>query len=316
MKRRPFAFAGLARAMWGLAVVGAGFAPSPASAAELDIDNVVIVLDASGSMAGQMRHADSIKMDAAKTALKVVLSKIPQTTHIGLLVFSANNLTDEWVYPLGPRDNQALMAAIDRPQPGHGTPLGKYIKIGADRLLQQRAKQLGYGTFRLLIVTDGIAHDQDLVDRYTPEVVARGITVDVIGVDMEQDHTLATKVHSYRRADDPASLQQAVADVFAEVVAADAAPTDQATGDAFAMLDPIPVELAGAMLKALAVSGNQPIGEQLAAPLADGPVIPGPQQGAEPPPKRSLPWWVWVIIALVVVLTRTRSAKRKRRSRR
>ena len=36
----------------------------------------------------------------------------------------------------------------------------------------------------------------------------------IIGVNMKSDHTLATKVHSYRRADDPSSLTKAFSDVF------------------------------------------------------------------------------------------------------
>jgi hypothetical protein len=151
------------------------------------------------------------------------------------------------------------MQAIDRPMPGGNTPLGKYIKIGADRLLEERAKQFGYGTFRLLIVTDGEAEDKDLVDRYTPEIVARGITVDAIGVAMKERHTLATKVHTYRSANDPTSLKRAVAEVFAEV---GGRGKDSYSGDAFAELQSIPNEVAQGMIQALSSSGNQPIGEK------------------------------------------------------
>ena len=220
-------------------------------------DNVVIVLDASGSMSEKMRGTGVRKIDAAKAALEEVLAKTPQSTHIGLLVFSAKGVRDPWIYPLGPRNDRALMTAIHRPQPGGGTPLGRYIGIGANRLLEQRKKQFGYGTYRLLVVTDGQAGDQRKVDRYTPEVMARGIKIDVIGVDMQQDHTLATIVHSYRRADDPASLKQAISEVFAEV---SQSQTDAAGEDAFAAIAPLPIEAAQAALQALATSGNEPIG--------------------------------------------------------
>ncbi len=220
-------------------------------------DNVVIVLDASGSMKQKMRGTNIKKMDAAKDALKAVLQNVSPNTHIGLLVFSSKNLKNDWAYPLGPRDEQELIKAIDLPIANRGTPLGEYIKIGADRLLEAREGQYGYGTYRLLIVTDGDANDPELVDRYTPEVLARGITMDVIGVDMEQDHTLATMAHSYRRANDPASLEQAIREVFAEL------STD--TGDfsmdeAFDLIAPIPLETAAAALQALSTSGNEPIG--------------------------------------------------------
>jgi uncharacterized protein YegL len=259
---------------------------SPVAFAQEAADNVVIVLDASGSMARPLPGAGTDKMTAAKAALKEVLKTVPQNTRIGLLVFSAKGVDTDWIYPLGPRDDAKLMQAIDLPMPGGGTPLGKYVKIGADRLLEERAKQFGYGTFRLLVVTDGEADDQKVVDRYTPEVVARGITVDAIGVAMNQRHTLATKVHSYRSANDPASLKRAIAEVFGEI---GGRGNDVSGAEAFAELKPIPTEVAQVMIQALSSSGNQPIGEK---PRPPQPTLP-PQPSASPPkaapPSQALP---------------------------
>jgi len=136
--------------------------------------------------------------------------------------------------------------------------LGAYIKKGADRLLQQREEQFGYGSYRLLVVTDGEASDPTVMERHVPEVLARGIIVDVIGVNMKTDHTLATKVHTYRRADDPAALKTAIAEVFAEVSDSGSNATDE---EAFELIAALPDETSGAMLQALATSGNHPIGE-------------------------------------------------------
>jgi hypothetical protein len=249
-------------------------------------DNVVIVLDSSGSMAGRLPGAGTDKMTAAKAALKQVLRSVPQETRIGLLVFSAKGVSDDWIYPLGPRDDAKLMQAIDRPMPGGGTPLGKYLKVGADRLLEERAKQFGYGTFRLLVVTDGEAEDQKLVERFTPEVIARGITVDVIGVAMNQRHTLATKVHSYRSANDPASLKRAIAEVFGEI---GASANDVAGAEAFAELKPIPGEVAQAMIQALSSSGNQPIGERPRPTQPTAAPAPAPRNPASPSSQVSSP---------------------------
>lgn len=220
-------------------------------------DNVVVVLDASGSMKQKMRGTRINKMDAAKTALKAVLQNVTSNTHIGLLVFSSKNLKDDWAYALGPLDKSRLSTAIESPIPNRGTPLGEYIKIGADRLLKARAEQYGYGSYRLLIVTDGDANDPNLVDKYTPQVLARGITMDVIGVDMEGDHTLATMAHSYRRANDPESLEQAIREVFAEL-SSDSGNFEME--EAFDLIAPLPIESASAALQALSTSGNEPIG--------------------------------------------------------
>ncbi len=230
---------------------------SPAAAQQTFYDNVVIVLDASGSMDGMFTDGSQTKMDAAKQALAAVVKQLPETTHVGLLVFSAANQREDWVYPLGPLDQRELLSGVLPLRPDGDTPLGGYIKKGADRLLQARQEQHGYGTYRLLVVTDGEASDPDVMDRFTPEVVARGITLDVIGVDMLSDHTLERMAHSYRGADDPTALVKAVGEVFAEI---SFSASDAAGGDAFQVLDGLPDEFAMALLDALSTSGNHPIG--------------------------------------------------------
>ena len=65
-----------------------------------------------------------------------------------------------------------LNGAIDSITSQGGTPLGEYMKQGADALLDARKKQFGYGTYRLLVVTDGEANDAGLVDGYTPDIIS------------------------------------------------------------------------------------------------------------------------------------------------
>ena len=226
---------------------------TPLGQAEVQVtDNVVVVVDASGSMGTPMNRTNSDRMSVAKDALKQVLGQIPDSTHVGVLVFPNGN----WVYPLGPRNDEQLNGAIDSIRSGGGTPLGTYMKQGADALLDARKKQFGYGTYRLLVVTDGEANDADLVEGYTPDIISRGITIDAIGVEMPSRHTLATKVHSYRSADDPESLQQAITEVFAEVSGSDTGTSGE---DAFEMIADLPGETASAMLKTLSTTGNEPI---------------------------------------------------------
>jgi len=299
-----------AHAPWWSAVVlsGAFLVHAADPQPGIALDNVVIVLDASGSMDSRMPRSTVIKMDAAKEALKQVVRQLPPTIQVGLLVFSGQGLTNVWVYPLGPRDDALLLEAIDRPQPAGGTPLGASIKQAADRLLEERQRQFGYGTFRLLVVTDGEAQDRNLVDRYTPEIIARGITVDVIGVAMSQQHTLATRVHSYRPANDPESLQRALSEVFGEIAAA---RDDSTQAEGFAILAPIPAEVASAALQALATSGNQPIGEAPArtderaapGPPSRGPTaaLPGPATSEPSGSNVGLPL-VWGVLGTLLCL--------------
>ncbi|MCG2712970.1 MAG: VWA domain-containing protein [Candidatus Omnitrophica bacterium] len=225
------------------------FFPLPLRAEGLYNENLVIVMDCSGSMEGH-------KIAQAKAALKEVLAYVPATTHIGLLSFGNNS---GWKYDLGPRNDARLIQAIDSLSPGGMTPLGQYMKIGADRLLQQKQKQLGYGTYRLLVITDGEAQEPRFVDRYTPQIMARGITLDVIGVFMENRHTLSRLSHSYRQANDTASLKQAISEVLAEI---GAQPDDAtAAANAFEIISGLKNEAVPGIIAALANSPDSAIDE-------------------------------------------------------
>ena len=274
------------------------FIGAAALAQEVYVDNVVVVLDASGSMKEMMRGTNTRRITAAKSAIKEVMKNTPETTQVGLLVFGQQR---RWEYPLGPRNDKKMFEAIDRVQASGGTPLGEYMKAGTDRLLEARKKQFGYGSYRLLVVTDGEASDQGLVNRYIPDIVSRGIVVDVIGVDMRNDHTLALQVHSYRRANDPDSLRQAIREVFAEVGAAG----DGLSGDAaFEELEGLPTEAAMAMITALSTTGNDPIGGTAAAQNAHS--QPQPRKinssSSPPPQKRGSNNGAGVIVLVVSVI--------------
>lgn len=228
--------------------------------------NVVVVLDDSGSMQARMRsNRRTPKMEAAKGALIEVLRQLPPQSQVGVVRLNPRRGQPAWIVPLGPVDQTQMSSAIARVQASGGTPLGRYMKVGADALLQLRQRE-HYGTYRLLIVTDGEANDRSLVEAYLPDILSRGITVDVIGVDMRAAHSLATKVHSYRRADDPASLTRAIREVFAE---SSGGNSDTGQSD-FELLAGLPDEVAAAALAALTDSGNYPIGETPPSAAGDG----------------------------------------------
>ena len=79
-------------------------------------------------------------------------------------------------------------------------------------------------------------------------------------------------MHSYRNANDPESLKQAISEVFAEVASVAAGQTGE---DAFELIADLPEATASAMLKSLSTSGNQPIGAAPSMSAADPPA-PGP----------------------------------------
>jgi len=271
-----------------------------AEPSDVYVDNVVILLDASGSMNNSMKSTGERRIDSARLALKEVIRSLPPTTQVGLLVFSKK--LNGWAFKPGPRDDQQLFKVLDGIEADGGTPLGQFLKTGADQLLQERKRQFGYGSYRLLVLTDGEAGDAQKVEEYTPDIMSRGIVIDVIGVDMAAAHTLATKVHSYRRANDPASLKQALQEIFAEV---DQSNSQGGTGQAFEELAPLPGDMALSVLKALSSSGDSPIGspptspDLLTSPLpATGPQGQ-PQSAPQAPDQGGVDWKIWFILAVV-----------------
>lgn len=181
-------------------------------------DNIVVVLDTSGSMSDSFKSNPSItKMEAAKDVLINVLKTIPDETNVGLVTFGGWFSGREWVYPLGKLNKSSLVDKVREINSGGGTPLGQYLKVGADSLLKEREKEHGYGTYKLMVISDGEATDQGYVEKFLPEILARGIRVDVIGIDMRNDISLAKMVNSYRTAQDKEGLEKAVRTVLAEV---------------------------------------------------------------------------------------------------
>lgn len=216
-------------------------------------DTVVIVLDDSGSMNDRM--GDGSRMDAAKRAILTVMERTPEDTRVGVLLLNGD---PAWVVPPDAgEDRVAAVRAVQQLRARGGTALGAAMKTAADRLLGMR-EEAPAGQYRMLIVSDGEANDDDLVDAYLPQIQARGLTVDVIGVDMEDDLSLATQVATYRRADDAAALEEAIS----SLVLAETVPDDGDAGQSdFEMLEGLPDRVAAAALTAMTQPVNTPIKE-------------------------------------------------------
>ncbi|MCC9608866.1 VWA domain-containing protein [Blastopirellula sp. JC732] len=218
--------------------------------------NVVVILDNSGSMNEGM-HSGGTRIDAAKSALLRVLDQTPAGAKVGVFLLNAGP-TGNWLIPLAPVDKSEIKDAVSNLRADGGTPLGASMKSAADALLQLRESQR-YGDYKLLIVSDGEASDANLVERFLPEIQARGLLIDVIGVNMAREHSLATRTSTYRNAGDPKSLEQAIsAVVLGESSASNA--NDAGESD-FELLASVPSELAAASLAALTGMANDPVGE-------------------------------------------------------
>lgn len=269
-------------------------------------DTVVVVLDASGSMDEKiaLKTGQSIeKMKVAKLALVRTLLNLPENTQVGILVFSASNLqyNEEWVYPVAKINKKILADAIQKPLPGGGTPLGEYIKKGADALLEARARNKDYGTYTEVVVTDGQATDGALVEQNVPLVMARGIRLNVIGLDVQPDSFLANRVSSYQSANDLDSLTTAVKNAIAEVPAGKDGKIDASW---FSEIEPLPSQVAQYAILALntTISQNQPIGEKPkpTVQVASQSTTTAPSQLQETAPSEGMGVMGWIGVVFVV----------------
>ena len=230
------------------------------SAAVRAEQHVVVVLDDSGSMddpmqtpAGRVR-----RMEVAKRSLIEVLQQLPQETDVGVLALNSQQQGSPWIVPLGSRDKRLWVENISRLRAKGGTPLGASMRTAADALIEQRNRNV-YGTYRLLVVTDGEANDPELVEQYLPQILARGLELNVIGVDMAGTHSLASRAHSYRAADDDVALTQAITEVLAETSGDDAGAAED-----FELIAALPDGFAEAALVALNSRRSEPLAESQA----------------------------------------------------
>lgn len=100
--------------------------------------NIIIALDASGSMAARVRG--KTKMNVAKSAIAQFASHLPQNAKVGLTVFGhqgSNQAVDkavscagiEDVYPLSQLDNLQFTQAVNSFQPTGFTPLATTLEL-------------------------------------------------------------------------------------------------------------------------------------------------------------------------------------------
>ncbi len=269
-------------------------------------DCIVVLLDASGSMNESMGgDVSASRMDAAKHILEQAIRQAPSETYIGFLVMSGARRY-EWIQKLGPSNREALLQSLQAIVPDHSTPLGTFMKAAADELLRMREAQHNEGMYTLLVLTDGQANPQreeEMVERFTPEIRSRGILIHAVGIDMDTEHTLATQADTYQNANNAQALEERVRQVFAEV---SSASDPQLAADAYLTIAPLSTDVAMAIVKGLGTSvrGNHPIGED--PPKTVDQADASAQPSAEAVEADGLaPKWIFlglIIVSLVIIV--------------
>ncbi len=188
-------------------------APSDlAIAPNLLADNWVFVLDASGSMgSSSCGTGGKARMETAKDGAIEFASLLPENANLGLIVFSDAKIggISEWI-KLGTGNRSEFVKKVKGIQPSGGTPLYSSMKLGAKSLTNQAQMQRGYGTYNLVVVTDGEADFGENPTAFAKELVATtSINVYAIGFCVDGKHSLDVKgVTRYTSANNLETLKK------------------------------------------------------------------------------------------------------------
>ncbi|MCP4659541.1 MAG: VWA domain-containing protein [bacterium] len=184
--------------------------------------NFYFIFDGSGSMRGEPQspcredQRFRSKLEGAQWAVLEFLTKIPEDVAIGLYLFDQRGKRE--VVPLGTDNRREFLLEIESIKAGRGTPLADAIAFGTDRLVKQYKQQLGYGEFRLVVVTDGRANKIPEAARLATRY---GMPIYAIGLCIEEDHPLRQHAVSYRAADSFDDLARGLEETLAELPAFD-----------------------------------------------------------------------------------------------
>lgn len=178
--------------------------------------NFVLILDGSGSMSNQGCSGDLTKNEVAKQAVAEWSSSVPDEANLGLIVFDNNGFSVR--LPLGLNNREQFRAEVAKVVPKYKTPLTKSLNTAYAMLTEQGQRQLGYGEYTVVIVTDGAADDIAALEQSVNMVLATSpITIHTIGFCIASDHSLNRQGRTvYRAADNPAELRQGLQEVLAE----------------------------------------------------------------------------------------------------
>jgi Ca-activated chloride channel homolog len=127
-------------------------AGAPQARAEQKSSDAILILDASGSMWGQI--GKDTKIIAAKSALGTIIEKWPEGSKLGLMAYGHRTKGDckdiEMLMPLAAIDKEGLKAAANKLQPRGKTPISASIMQAAEAI---RSNENGS---TIVLVSDGI----------------------------------------------------------------------------------------------------------------------------------------------------------------
>ena len=178
--------------------------------------NYYFVLDGSGSMKERKCSGRRSKLEVAVDALATFAKELSPDANFGFSIFNRGEIHE--LIPLGSGQRDQVQRLASRFIPDGATPLYSAIKFALDRLTDQGRRQLGYGDYNLVIVTDGLAsRGQDPTPIVTYIIEQTPINLHTIGFCISDQHSLnQPNFSNYHSGNDPASLSRGLKAVLAE----------------------------------------------------------------------------------------------------
>ena len=177
--------------------------------------NFLIVLDGSGSMADSQCSGNLSKIVAAKQAIAAFATKLKPEDNLGLCAFDSRGVTERSPLSLNRAAfNQALQAV----RSDSNTPLGTAVSLGYSRLQTQAQRQLGYGEYYLIVVTDGEADKGNDPRAIVGRIVSESpVVISTIGFCIGEGHSLHQPgLTLYHDATNLEQLNQGLESILAE----------------------------------------------------------------------------------------------------
>ena len=187
--------------------------PGDAGGAEVEVvpdparTTAVIVLDDSSSMRP--------RMEAAKDAVAQAARLVPENGRLGVQALNAGAVLDP--APAGEAAS-ALPARLAAISASGSTPLGPALEAARATLEAEAARQRGFGSYRIIVATDGRADDDDRLARVVAAILTETpIQISTIGIDLGEGHALNMPGHvTYVGVADVSGLSAALAAAVAE----------------------------------------------------------------------------------------------------
>ncbi|MDX8376473.1 MAG: VWA domain-containing protein [Mariprofundales bacterium] len=180
--------------------------------------NFLVVLDGSGSMKSQACGSNISKYQSAKDALEHFITALHPDDNLGLVAFDSSGISLRLAMNNGIKHHNEFVQQVKQVQANSDTPLGKAINVAFNELRAQAKRQLGYGDYHLVIVTDGIANDKKILLQEVRRVLNRSpIVLTTIGFCIKQKHALNQSGQTiYKEARNTDELVQGLEAIAAE----------------------------------------------------------------------------------------------------